>query len=357
VARQRRCGSGLRPAFALLCEPVFRLAALARTVVAAAFVLTFSLSHAARAESQTFSIEWTAPPTCPPSTFVLSEMERLLGRPPGLPSDRPVSVGARVASAGSTYTVHIVLTTSGGRGERTFHNASCERVALATALVASLAVDPEAVNTTEATPPSSVSPIEPRPSPPATGLALPNTAREQTASPPRKRWFVAGIEAGGHLGILPHTGKRLAAVAGVSWRSLRLELVGGYDFAEDARPLELATRGAHLQLNTLKLRACLAVLDGAIELDTCASVESGLFFAEGFGIAAPANKVYPWVALLAGVRLAWRFLDPLEARLGLEGGPSLLRPDFEITGASPTFVYHPSRFIGQGTVGLVVRFL
>jgi hypothetical protein len=310
--------------------------------------LFHSLSATAQPPSG-FSLDWNAPAGCPQSTFVLAEMSRLLGREPGLPSDRPVSLRAAVEPTGSAFTVRILLTTPEGRGERTFRNASCERVALATALVASLAIDPETVAARKAEPPPAP-PESPHPPP------QPVPPKMEIARTGQRDGFSLGAEPGIDLGILPSLGVRLAVVAGLSWRSFRYEGVVGYDLPQVAHVPGEITRGARLQLGTLKVRACLAPIEGTVEMDACLSIEGGLFFATGVGISAPASKTYPWVAGLAGPRLVWHWARWLEGRLEADVGASLVRPTFEITGSAPAFVYRPSLFHGQATASALVRF-
>lgn len=328
--------------------------------VLAGLVVLFHARPAA-AESGDFSLEWNAPGGCPSPAFVENEIARLLGHAPGLASDRPVSVRATVSPAGTAFRVRILLSTREGRGERTFRNASCERVALATALVTSLAIDPEAVSASQSEAAPAPQPAE-RPPPP---LSSPPPRRGDTPSA-RARWFLVGAEPGVDIGIFPSPSMRLAVVAGLSWRSFRYELVAGYDFShevlapgqgEPSSASPPTSRGARLELGTLKIRGCLAAPSSrVVEFDACLSGEAGAFFTEGTGISAPARRTYPWLAALAGVRVVFRFTDFLEGRLEADAGPSLLRPAFEITGSLPGFIYEPSSFVGEGAAALVARF-
>jgi hypothetical protein len=303
-------------------------------------------AHPAAAEPGTFSLDWEAPAACPSASFVSEEVARLLGHAPGLAADRPVFADAKVTSVGSGFIVRIALTTSEGRGERTLRDRSCERLALATALVVSLTIDPEADATPKPAPPATVPPEAPAPPP------MP----PKQAPRPQRRRFTAGVEAGVDLGIFPDPDARLSALFGVSWRALRYELAVGYDFPEFAPAPGNISRGANLWLATLKVRSCLMPIDGVLEVGGCLSVEGGFFFAEGVRISAPLNKAYPWAAVLAGARLEWHAGGTLSFRLEADGGPSLVRPSFEIMGSLPAFVHEPSRFVAEGALGAMVRF-
>jgi len=323
-----------------------RSTGLAYKVLAVIGFVLFRAHHAA-AEPGTFSLDWKAPAACPSASFVSEEVARLLGHAPGLASDRPVFADARVASVGSGFIVRIALTTSEGRGERTLRDRSCERLALATALVVSLTIDPEADATPKSAPPPATVQNE-APAPPQ----IP----PKQAPRPRRRRFTAGVEAGIDLGVFPDPNTRLSAVFGVSWRALRYELAVGYDLPEFAPAPGRISRGADLRLATLKVRGCLTPVDGVLEIGGCLSVEGGFFFAEGVRISAPLSEAYPWAAVLAGARLEWHAWDALSFRLEADGGPSLIRPSFEILGSLPSFVYEPSRFLAEGALGAIVRF-
>jgi hypothetical protein len=316
---------------------------LTRSLPLAASLSAFLFAASTSAESPTFSLDWDAPASCPGSVFVVSEISRLLGHAPGKASDRRVDVHAKVSPSGSGFSVHVVLATSDGTGERNFRNASCDGAATATALIASLTIDPDAV-TRAAAPPL------PPPPPP---LAPPPPAPEPEKAKPA---FDVGVESLIDVGILPSPAPRLGALVGVSWRRFRAELVAGYDFQQFAAAASHPTEGASLQLDTLKLRACGAPLDRRIELDVCLATEGGWFLTRGQGISSPLSKGYPWWAALGGGRVVWHALNFLELRMQLEAGISLDRPTFQITGSAPTFVHQPSLFFGEGAIAVVVRF-
>jgi hypothetical protein len=149
---------------------------------------------------------------------------------------------------------------------------------------------------------------------------------------------------------------RLGVAVGLESRRFRYELAGGYDLPQDVPAPGDASRGARLQLNSVKFRACYAAVEGSVELDACLSTEAGWFLAEGMGISSPERGAYPWWAVLSGARLIWRLRDRVEWRLTADVGASLVRPEFEITGTYPTFVHQPSAIIGQGLFSAIVRF-
>jgi len=158
------------------------------------------------------------------------------------------------------------------------------------------------------------------------------------------------------VGIFPDPGARLSALFGLSWRALRYDIAVGYDFPQYVPVAGEVSRGANLRLATLEVRGCLAPVAGRVDFGVCLSAEGGFFFAEGVGISAPLSEAYAWAAALAGGRVEWHVLDSLALRLSADGGPSLVRPEFQITGSRAAFVYEPSRFLGKGAVGVILRF-
>jgi hypothetical protein len=272
----------------------------------------------------------------------------LLGRPPGGPADRRLSLHADVTRTRTgVFRVRVALATAGAVGHRIFEDVLCVRVATATALVASLTLDPEGGEARASAPP--LAPAAPGPE------ARPRPPEAQSGSVAR-RSFSLGAESGLDVGVFPEPALRLAAVLGLSWRSLRYEIVTGYDPEQFVPAPTRPGQGARLQLATLKLRGCVAPFDHIVEIDSCVGAEGGWFIATGEGISAPIKKAYPWAAALVGLRLLWHASGWLALGADAEGGVALLRPVFEITGSRPGFVHQPSLFLGQGIVGAEIRF-
>jgi hypothetical protein len=274
-------------------------------------------------------------------------MTRLLGQAPELASRSPLTVRATVVPAADGYAVRILLEAPGGHGERRLNGRSCERAALATALVASLAIDPEAVAANSTTP----SPPPRSPEPP-----VPVRAPDLAVESPSRRHLEVGAESSLSFGIFPVPALRLSVVMGLSWQRLRYEIAGGYDFAHEALAPGQGSQGARLQLLTVTLRGCFAPVESTFEVDACAAAEAGWFLATGTGISEPQSHAYPWTAVFAEARLVWHLDHGIELRLAAAGGAGLVRPTFEITGSSPAFVYEPSSILGRGSLAALVRF-
>jgi hypothetical protein len=244
------------------------------------------------------------------------------------------------------FRVRVALATADASGERTFEDAVCARVATATALVASLAIDPERIGRASA---PDAAPAAPR-----------GDARQQRpaarGSRLTRRSFSVGEETGLDLGIFPSPAWRFAAVLGLSWRSLRYEVVAGYDAQQHVPAPMRPGQGARIQLGTLRLRGCLAPLDRVVEIDTCIATEGGWFVATGEGISSPITKAYPWAVVHGVLKLVLRAPAPIEWKVLGEAGVALVRPVFDITGSRPGFVHEPSRVVGQIAIGAQLRF-
>jgi hypothetical protein len=349
-------------------------------------LVTFVSPRLARAEpaGATFLMHWNAPAACPDGSVVTSEIARLLGRSPGQPSDRPVSLRADVSlTAAGGYAVQIVVSTAEVSGERRIESHTCEQAAQATALVASLAIDPDAVaahaapeaaavvsGTVGSAPPrASAQPTADSTSSRARRPGAPTSLSDQRARQPTR---VAGsptarvaepplahLELGGNvgseIGVLPKPTLRLGAALDLSWRRLYLEVAGAYALSQFAAAPARSGQGANIQLDTLLFRSCAAVVTGAFELAPCAALEAGLFDATGVGISSPEQGRHPWLATLVGPRLAWHPSPAFVLALDLEGGVALVRPRFQIGGNDPGFVYQPAFGLGAATLGALVR--
>ena len=352
---------------------------------AALSVLVSSRHTCAEPAESTFSLRWNAPSVCPDSSAVKAEIERLLGRPPGQSTDRPVSLQADVAlTPAGTFAVHIVVAAAEGSGERRIESASCEQAAQATALVASLAIDPEAVAahadskavTSDATL-DAKNDAAPGGHARSAGDATPGSTRVQSSGSsqhvrageraytsqqlpasvrrPESTHFDLGGDVGSEIGVLPKPTLHIGGSVGLSWRRAYLELAGGYALSQRAAAPQRAGQGANIQLDTLLFRGCTAIFAGSFELAPCAALETGLFNATGVGISAPETGHHPWLAAVAGPRFAWSPIPALVLALELDGGVALVRPKFTIGGDNPGFVYQPALGVGAATFSVLVR--
>jgi hypothetical protein len=356
----------------------------------AALVTLASSRHAGAAPAEsTFSLRWNAPSACPDSSVVTAEISRLLGHAPGQSTDRPVSLQADVAlTAAGTFAVHITVSAAEGSGERRIESGTCEQAAQATALVASLAIDPDAVAAhaeskalaSDGTSPGAASDATSE-TKNGTADGAPKSARVQSSpgagqhvrrageradasrqlpasgGQPLSTHLEVGGNVGSEVGILPKPTLRIGGSIGLSWRRVYLELAGGYALSQYAPAPERAGQGANIQLDTLLFRGCTAIVTGSLELAPCVALETGLFNATGVGISSPETGRHPWLAALAGPRLAWSPIPALVVALQLDGGVALVRPRFEIGGDNPgsTLVNHPGLGVGAATLGVLVR--
>ncbi len=332
----------------------------------------------AAAEVPGASLEWSAPPGCPSADEVRGEIAGLLDDGKGL--GEPITVDARVVAEREGYTLRLVLETRSGRDAREIHDASCERLGHATALVVATLMDPVAVSdhidrlerTAAETPPPVVPPTLPEPpsmpaeptgpvgepSPPATTPAKSNSPDDPPRSLERRLPFRPALRLEGSIGsaALPRLDGRLALAAALTTSRLRLELGASHAFAQPRTHPVLADVGLRVRLTTGIVRGCGVPSRGAWEFPLCIAGDVGLMSARGEGSAvrnATLERSF-YAAALAEAHVVWRATDRFGVWVGAQGVLNLTRPSFTVDTQDPFFT--ASAGGGRAKLGLEVRF-
>jgi hypothetical protein len=211
------------------------------------------------------------------------------------------------------------------------HGESCERLADAAALILAVAIDPEALTNRTV----------PRTRPP----------RRLAAVPVRALLRADGI---GDVGTLPSVSAGVGLAAGLFMGIVRVEAAATYGFAQHVVAGPRADTGADIQLLAVALRTCCTFARRGAEIGPCLSIETGWMQGSAFGISDPQSGGSPWLATLGGATLSWAPLGVLAFRLGLEAGPTIVRPRFFFD--SYGTIHEPSRWIARAVLGVEFRF-
>jgi hypothetical protein len=313
--------------------------------------------HAQTPPTTTFEFLWSAPDACPTRADVIDRIARLLGRAPDSPGGRAFSARADVTSPSpELFRVRVISHAADDvEGERMLEASSCERIADATALVIALAIDPEAVASHSAdaapqpTPPTRAPSLPQRPSPPPRAIA---PAPSRTTHGPR-----LGVRASAALdiGALPAPSPGGAITIALILHRVRVELAGNAWVTQRATGGPHSNSGADISLASGAVRGCFAPLIGTFELAACVATHVGWTWGTGFGVTDPATNGAIWLAFTAGGAVAWSPRSWLSIRLGIEAGPSVIRPEFRFDGFD-TLVYKPAVAVGLGEIGVELRF-
>ena len=316
----------------------------------------------ARADAP-LTLTWSAPAECPQLPAVQAELQRLLGAETQAGADTAVDVQlARAADA--RFVLTLIVRREGGEATRTLEGASCEALTQAGALVIALAIDPDAVaaHTADApadapqdaalitppaqpTPPTEPAQAQPdRDQPSAASRRDPRTrgARARGAAQPaaadgapRSHLRVAGrvfAHAVAEALAVPGVSAGFAAGAGVR--------VGVVDLTLEVlwaapRGIEVAAppnAGADFALTAGRLRGCVALTGGLVELAPCLGFELGVLRGESYGVSAPSSGGALWAAPMAGAELRVFVHDRVAVTARLDVAAPLQRPAFVIAG-------------------------
>jgi hypothetical protein len=336
-------------------------------------------------------LTYEAPSDCPGEAVFLAQVRartRRIRR--AADGERARTFWISIARGEKQTAGHLRIREPGGwQSDREVAGDTCEEVVAALALVASLAVDPNAEtgDVAAAPPAGSESPVPSRSSIPTEAPALPaltsNGAplpapsappsiparpaggsptpqpREQPARPMASRWhFAVGLAAAFVAGVSPN---------GVASVPVWAEAAGPRNglFTPTVRAgFERATSGTiSLRGPTATLTWTVAVLEGcparwtfgAVAFEPCVRAEAGVLEGAGANIVPAREQKRAWVALGPVARVQWSVVGPLfvDFEAGLRAPLVRTRYFFEPN----TTVYQPPPVAGVVAGGLGVRFL
>lgn len=318
--------------------------------VQAALVVTSALlsrrAHAedpAGAVALTYHVDDTA--ACAARSSFERRIEQMTPKATFVPEGAPHATATlQVSITGGSdakYTGLLVYRDSreGPRTERHVSSRTCEPVVRALALVAALAIDPDAhTNEIVDEPTSAPPPLEP-PAPPPAPTKPPVPTRRPSplrapATPPARvpvlRTFGVHATLASGRAPQPMLGARLSfdLQRARADALVRAEVGAQLDFAS-SRPFDGALAQGHFDTATLGLRTCpLGVRPLSwVDLGACVGARVGAAFAEGARLDRPTSDVTAWVDGIVSSRL--RLGGPViaaELSLGLAAHP--VRPRY-----------------------------
>lgn len=289
-------------------------------------LLSAGLLCSVRAQASELALHWQAPLGCPDESELQAGLRTRLGREIALGPDAATQLDAQIAREGPGFRLELNTRTENGDEQRVLEARSCNELARATLLVASLLLSTH-------------------------------------AAPVQHAHSEHGASVHGHLhvavsgvldfGRLPASAPGVGVRFGVDVARLRLWL-GGLYLPAQARALG-AQPGASVssQLTAAEIGVCYALIVSPW-LGPCVYGELGSLRAEGHGLAQNERTTSLW--LLGGLGLSLsvplvRWLDvTTEANLGVPA----LRPQLSVRELGR--VYQVSALAAQLQVGLRLRF-
>ncbi|HYJ10182.1 MAG TPA: hypothetical protein VEX18_14265 [Polyangiaceae bacterium] len=310
-------------------------------------------------------LEWTAPAGCSSAAEIEAAVARLLGTAPPPSDSPPLDVVATARPGpGGLWQGEVEMRSGAKVGRRNIQAESCQAVADATALIAALTIDPDAVTAQQAPPSAETSSVPPAP-PTASALASapPPPRLLKATTPPavsRQRlsvWAEPLVIA--DVGALPKPTIGAGVAGGINWNRSTLE-VGAAQFAEGTATIAgtVPAAGGDFRLRAFWLAACPALQAGHFDLGVCGQVELAAMKGTGFGVSSGYENSYLWPAVgggvLARLHLSQAFSVPL--RLGLSF--PLRYPTFTLKGIGENQgrVHRPALGSGRLSLGVAVTF-
>ena len=286
-----------------------------------------------RALAHDLALSWSAPAGCPGLAELEAGLTTRHKRPVQLGPNAPLRIDATVTRDRDGFRLVLVEHTESGDSRRELYTQSCNELARATLLVASLLLS---------TPPGA-------------------TAVDETAAPSSERRVVTHVRPSWHVALTGVVGAgKLAVVApgaavklGVDLDALRIR-VGALYLAPRSVAIEHAP-GAQVVLQLMAADAALCYgWTRAPRLSSCAYAELGSLRAQGKGLAEDEHTASLWIAGGLGMQLSIGLSPWLE----LEGELSLGVPfqRAQLATRDLGVVYRVSALYGQLQAGLCAHF-
>ena len=303
----------------------------------AATLLSAGLLCSVEARAQTRSdlaLHWQAPVGCPDASELTAGLRTRLGRAITLGPDASTRLDAQITRDGSAFRLQLNTRTESGTEQRVLEARSCNELARATLLVASLLLSTHPVPAAEPAPMS-------------------HAASSHAVSAGARGYLHLTLAGALDLGRLPALGPGLSARIGADIGRLRLQ-IGGLYLPAQARAL-MSQPGASVssQLTAAQLAVCYALVVSPW-LGPCAYAEVGALPAEGHGLPQNERKTSLWLLGGLGLALSVPLLSWLDLSAEASLGAPLLRAQVSVRELGR--VYQVSVLAGQLQAGLRVRF-
>jgi hypothetical protein len=277
------------------------------------------------------TLSWNAPGGCPGLAELEAGLTTRQKRPVQLGPGAPLRIDATITHDREGYRLDLVTHTESGDARRELYTQSCNELARATLLVASLLLS---------TRPAAIAPRE----------------RDLQPEPTERAWraswhvTVAGALDAGKLAVFaPGASVKL----GVDLDALRLR-VGALYLPPRSVAIEQVS-GARLVLQLMAAEATLCYgWTRAPRLSSCAYAELGSLRAQGRGLAQDENASSLWLAAGLGLQLSFSLSSWLELESELSLGAPFQRAQFATRDVGP--VHRVSAVFAQLQTGLCAHF-
>jgi hypothetical protein len=304
-------------------------------------------------------VEYDAPASCPVEeafwAAVTARTPKVRRGEEGAPAR---TFAIKLVAGGDESTGHLVVRAlDGSTSEREVAGDTCEEVVSALALVAALAVDPNA--TTKPLPLPAPPPRSPAPAPPRRPVAAAVVA---TPPPPQATPVVArtAVSAGGLVAV----GAAPAPLVGASLAVAATRPRGGWLEPTVRLGVAAASTGTvSVAGGTASFSSLVGAIDGCPggwtlgrwRLEPCLRLEAGVVGARGENVVQARTDTHPWAAAAAVGRVEWRFSRGFFGELAGGVRVPLVRTTFFFE--PDTTLYHTSPVGAVFSAGLGLRFL
>jgi hypothetical protein len=280
------------------------------------------------------ALSWNAPSGCPGLAELQAGLETRQKRPVQLGPDAPLEIAANVTRDRDGFRLELVTHTESGDSKRELYTQSCNELARATLLVASLLLSTPSAAT-----------------PPRDGVEQ-RMAIEPAAAPTRVSWHatLGGVLDAGKLAVFA---PGATAKLGVDVDATRIRVAALYLAPRSVAIDQAPGARVVLQLMAAEASVCYG-WTRAPRLSSCAYAELGSLRARGRGLAQDEGTSSLWLAGALGLQLSFKLSSWLELESELSLGAPLRRA--QLATRDLGLVYRVSALYGQLQAGLCAYF-
>jgi hypothetical protein len=289
-------------------------------------------------------VGWKGPDDCQRGEAVQAKVLRLLGSSPHALEPFEANVTVRRETA-KRYVAELHTHAAGGSGRKRLEGESCDAIALASAVVIALSIDPAARLDAEPEPePEGAAGPAPEADPGAKPAPPTEPSDVESASRPPPRELIGYVHAsvGVLFRMLDEPTGSLGAGFGARYRRFSLELAGSLYQSRQVTRSDRPNVGAELRLYTGELLGCYAALQSRwTALDACAGARLEYLSAAAFGVSNPDQGSVLLFAGLAALRGRFRATSWLVATLDLGVAARPFHPTFVLEGVGDVYEIPP----------------
>lgn len=304
--------------------------ALPLTLVIAMATLWRPPLSAAATSPASLQLAWQVPDGCPGRAEAERAITAALAKSGTFLTPVALLSVTITRGAGGRFAARVAIVDARGSGERVYDGASCERVAEAAELIASLALEESDI--------------------------AERSVRDDASASLREPHVSLGLRVFMDIGSLPNPSAGLGTSLGLRSGRLYTEAQVMAWLPSFSQASADRRSGGEIGLYGVGIRACYPQwmpFDGALSVAPCLGGEAGLTTGRGVNFQSTFRTNGYWAATFAGISLQQVVRSGPQATFSIEAGAPVVRPEFVVDDAGERVrVFRAAPVVGRAWLGI-----